>query len=141
MVLTLNGSVRTPRVGWSRACFLVLRAIYFVLPLIVSAALLAGFEGRALKSRLPLQHAAAASKLAPLFLVASHRMVGGMLVISSATPAFWQRVECLRDVLPLWVLESWQMLCSVFGVCPCSSPVVCCAGWTPRGGSHSCWRC
>ena len=113
MVFTLNGSVQTHQMV---AALLAYRAIYFGVPLIVSAALLAGFEGRALRNRLPLQYAAAASKLAPLFLSLVTFVVGGMLVISSATPAFWQRIRILRDVLPLWVLESSQMLCSVLGV-------------------------
>jgi len=113
MVFTLNGSVATQQM---LAALLAYRAIYFGAPLVVSAALLAGFEGRALKGRLPLRHAAGASKLAPLFLSLVTFVVGGMLVISSATPAFWQRLHILRDVLPLWVLESSQMLCSVLGV-------------------------
>lgn len=113
MVFTLNGSVQTHQMV---AALLAYRAIYFGVPLIVSAGLLACFEGRALKSRLPLHHAAQASKLAPLFLSLVTFVVGGMLVISSATPAFWQRIQILRDVLPLWVLESSQMLCSVLGV-------------------------
>ncbi|AXF14498.1 hypothetical protein CUJ87_08850 [Paraburkholderia caledonica] len=113
MVFTLNGSVATQQMV---AALLAYRAIYFGVPLVVSAALLAGFEGRALKGRLPLRHAAGASRLAPLFLSLVTFVVGGMLVISSATPAFWQRLHILRDVLPLWVLESSQMLCSVLGV-------------------------
>ncbi|WP_027803259.1 bifunctional lysylphosphatidylglycerol flippase/synthetase MprF [Paraburkholderia dilworthii] len=111
--LTLNGSVATHQMV---AALLAYRAIYFGVPLVVSAALLAGFEGRALTGRLPLRHAAGASRLAPLFLSLVTFVVGGMLVISSATPAFWQRLHILRDVLPLWVLESSQMLCSVLGV-------------------------
>ncbi|HYS66983.1 MAG TPA: lysylphosphatidylglycerol synthase domain-containing protein, partial [Paraburkholderia sp.] len=113
MVFTLNGSVETQQMV---AALLAYRAIYFGAPLIVSAALLAGFEGRALTGRLPLRHAAGVSKLAPLFLSLVTFVVGGMLVISSATPAFWQRIRILRDVLPLWVLESSQLLCSVLGV-------------------------
>ena len=113
IVFALGGSVRT---HYMVAALLAYRAIYFGLPLIVSAALLAGFEGRALKKHLPLHHAAAVSQLAPLFLSLVTFVVGGMLVISSATPAFWQRIAILRDFLPLWVLESSQMLCSLVGV-------------------------
>ncbi|WP_144112306.1 bifunctional lysylphosphatidylglycerol flippase/synthetase MprF [Paraburkholderia sp. BCC1886] len=113
MVFTLNGSVPTQLMV---AALLAYRAIYFGAPLIVSAALLAGFEGRALKSRMPLRHAAGVTRLAPLFLSLVTFVIGGMLVISSATPAFSQRIQILRDMLPLWVLESSQMLCSVLGV-------------------------
>jgi phosphatidylglycerol lysyltransferase len=113
MVFALGGSVQTHSMV---AALLAYRAIYFGLPLIVSAGLLAGFEGRALKKHLPLHHAATVSQLAPLFLSLVTFVVGGMLVISSATPAFWQRIAILRDLVPLWVLESSQMLCSVVGV-------------------------
>jgi phosphatidylglycerol lysyltransferase len=113
MVFTLSGSVQTHQMV---AALLAYRAIYFGVPLIVSAALLAGFEGRALKDRFPRLHAQRASELAPLFLSLVTFVVGGMLVISSATPAFWQRIHMLRDLVPLWVLESSQMLCSVLGV-------------------------
>lgn len=120
MLFALNGSVPTHQMV---AALLAYRAIYFGAPLIVSAGLLAGFEGRALKGRLPLQqlHQAAGvttgvTKLAPLFLSLVTFVVGGMLVISSATPAFWGRIALLRGALPLWVLESSQMLCSVLGV-------------------------
>jgi len=112
-VFALGGSVQTHSMV---AALLAYRAIYFGLPLIVSAGLLAGFEGRALKKHLPLHHAATVSQLAPLFLSLVTFVVGGMLVISSATPAFWQRIAILRDLVPLWVLESSQMLCSVVGV-------------------------
>jgi phosphatidylglycerol lysyltransferase len=113
MVFALGGSVQTHSMV---AALLAYRAIYFGLPLIVSAGLLAGFEGRALKKHLPLHHAATVSQLAPLFLSLVTFVVGGMLVISSATPAFWQRIAILRDLVPLWVLESSQMLCSLVGV-------------------------
>jgi len=113
MVFTLSRNVQTHQM---LAALLAYRAIYFGVPLIVSAALLAGFEGRLLKKRLPMLQAQAAAKLAPLFLSLVTFVVGGMLVISSATPAFWQRIHILRDVVPLWVIESSQMLCSVLGV-------------------------
>jgi phosphatidylglycerol lysyltransferase len=113
MVFTLSRNVQTHQMV---AALLAYRAIYFGVPLIVSAALLAGFEGRLLKKHLPMLQAQAAAKLAPLFLSLVTFVVGGMLVISSATPAFWQRIHILRDMVPLWVLESSQMLCSVLGV-------------------------
>ena len=56
------------------------------------------------------------SQLAPLFLSVVTFVVGGMLVISGATPAFGKRITVLQAVLPLWVLESSQLLGSVLGV-------------------------
>jgi phosphatidylglycerol lysyltransferase len=117
MVLALGRSVPTPQV---LAALLAYRAIYFGVPLVLSAALLAGFEGRALKT--PLGAAIAkrgangVSQLAPLFLAIVTFVTGSMLVISGATPAFERRIALLQTVLPLWVLESSQMLGSLFGV-------------------------
>ncbi|AJY10886.1 hypothetical protein AK34_3912 [Burkholderia dolosa AU0158] len=98
------------------AALIAYRAIYFGVPLVLSAALLAGFEGRALRSRLVSRQAARVSLLAPLFLSLVTFAVGSMLVISSATPAFWHRIAILRNIVPLWVLEGSQVICSVLGV-------------------------
>ncbi|GBH23178.1 bifunctional lysylphosphatidylglycerol flippase/synthetase MprF [Burkholderia vietnamiensis] len=98
------------------AALIAYRAIYFGVPLVLSAGLLAGFEGRALRHRLVSRQAARVSQLAPLFLSLVTFAVGGMLVISSATPAFWHRIAILRNIVPLWVLEGSQVICSVLGV-------------------------
>ncbi|WDR99524.1 bifunctional lysylphosphatidylglycerol flippase/synthetase MprF [Burkholderia ambifaria] len=98
------------------AALIAYRAIYFGVPLVLSAGLLAGFEGRALRRRLVSRQAARVSQLAPLFLSLVTFAVGGMLVISSATPAFWHRIAILRNIVPLWVLEGSQVICSVLGV-------------------------
>ncbi|HTH61887.1 MAG TPA: bifunctional lysylphosphatidylglycerol flippase/synthetase MprF [Paraburkholderia sp.] len=117
MVFALGGSVPTPQI---LAALLAYRAIYFGAPLALSAALLAAFEGRALKT--PLGAAIArrgangVSQLAPLFLAIVTFVTGSMLVISGATPAFARRIALLQTFLPLWVLESSQMLGSLFGV-------------------------
>ncbi|WP_414445336.1 bifunctional lysylphosphatidylglycerol flippase/synthetase MprF [Burkholderia sp. 22PA0106] len=98
------------------AALLAYRAIYFGVPLALSAGLLAVFEGRAVSQRFVSTQAAQVSQLAPLFLSLVTFAVGGMLVISGATPAFWQRIAVLRGVVPLWVMEGSQVLCSVLGV-------------------------
>ena len=54
--------------------------------------------------------------LAPLFLAIVTFVTGGMLVISGATPAFTHRIAVLQTLVPLWVLESSQMLGSLLGV-------------------------
>ncbi|WP_390173994.1 bifunctional lysylphosphatidylglycerol flippase/synthetase MprF [Robbsia andropogonis] len=92
---------------------LAYRVIYFVLPLLLSAALLAVFEGRMLKSKLaPVR----IGWLAPVFLSTLTFAVGSMLVLSGAVPAYKTRLSVLKDWLPLWVLESSQILASLFGV-------------------------
>ncbi|QGZ63908.1 bifunctional lysylphosphatidylglycerol flippase/synthetase MprF [Paraburkholderia acidisoli] len=101
------------------AALLAYRAIYFGAPLLVAAAVLAVFEGRALKSPLGARFARRAdgvSQLAPLFLAIVTFVTGSMLVISGATPAFSKRIALLQTFLPLWVLESSQLMGSLLGV-------------------------
>jgi phosphatidylglycerol lysyltransferase len=117
MVYALGASVPTPDM---LAALLAYRAIYFGVPLVLSAGVLAIFEGRAQQtaraSALAQRGAKSVSQLAPLFLAICTFVVGSMLVISGATPAFARRIAILQTVLPLWVLESSQMLASLFGV-------------------------
>ncbi len=96
MVFTLSGNVQTHQMV---AALLAYRAIYFGVPLIVSAGAACGLRRpRAERAVCRCCRPQAASKLAPLFLSLVTFVVGGMLVISSATPAFWQRIHILRDV-------------------------------------------
>ncbi|MDR5828553.1 bifunctional lysylphosphatidylglycerol flippase/synthetase MprF [Caballeronia sp. LP006] len=113
MVFALGSSARTPDV---LAALLAYRAIYFGLPLILSAGVMTAFEGRALKGRFGFLRPSRVSQLAPLFLSIVTFAAGSMLVISGATPAFKIRIAFLQTVLPLWVLESSQLLGSVLGV-------------------------
>lgn len=113
MMLALGSSVNAPDL---LAALLAYRVIYFGLPLVVSTAVLAIFEGRALKGRFAFLNPSNVSQLAPVFLSVVTFVVGGMLVISGATPAFGKRLVVLQAVLPLWVLESSQLLGSVMGV-------------------------
>lgn len=113
MMFSLKSSVSAPDL---LAALLAYRAIYFGLPLIVSTAVLALFEGRALQGRFAFLTPSKVSQLAPVFLSVVTFVVGGMLVISGATPAFGKRLILLQTVLPLWVLESSQLLGSVLGV-------------------------
>jgi phosphatidylglycerol lysyltransferase len=87
------------------------RAIYFGLPLLLSAVLLAGAElaraGTVLRS---------ASRLAPIFLSTITFAIGIMLLVSGATPAFSQRLTVLHDVVPLWAVETSHFLGSAAGV-------------------------
>jgi phosphatidylglycerol lysyltransferase len=113
MVFALGGSVETPAMV---AALLAYRVIYFGVPLLVSSALLAGFEGHALKARFAGRGSRDITQLVPLFLSIVTFAVGGMLVISGATPAFGRRLAILQTVVPLWVLESSQLLASLLGV-------------------------
>ncbi|KDR34944.1 bifunctional lysylphosphatidylglycerol flippase/synthetase MprF [Caballeronia grimmiae] len=113
MVFALGREVATPDV---LAALLAYRAIYFGLPLILSAGVMAAFEGRALKGRFAFLRPHRVSQLAPLFLAIVTFAAGSMLVISGATPAFKMRIALLQTVVPLWVLEGSQLLGSVLGV-------------------------
>ncbi len=113
MVFALGHAVPVPEMV---AALLAYRVIYFGAPLVLSAGLLAGFEGRLLSARFDAARREQVLQLVPLFLGIFAFVVGGMLVISGATPAFRYRLLCLQTVVPLWVLESSQLLASMFGV-------------------------
>ncbi|WP_436024451.1 bifunctional lysylphosphatidylglycerol flippase/synthetase MprF [Trinickia sp. LjRoot230] len=113
MVFALGSDVNAPALV---AGLLAYRVIYFGLPLMVSAGVMAGFEGRALGRHLRLRRVAGLSQLAPLFLCIITFLAGSMLVVSSATPAFARRLAILSHLVPLWALESSQLLSGVLGV-------------------------
>ncbi|SDV50537.1 bifunctional lysylphosphatidylglycerol flippase/synthetase MprF [Chitinasiproducens palmae] len=114
MVIALGHSVPTPVMV---AALLAYRAIYFGVPLVVSLLLLVGFEGRALTMRLATRQPDGMTWLVPVLLAIITFGVGGMLVISGATPAYHGRLSTLETVsLPLWVLEGSQLLASMMGV-------------------------
>ena len=99
---------------------LAYRAIYFLLPLVLSAGLVAAFEGGLLKARLTSLSANRSfrrlSLLTPMLLSCIIFVAGAMLVFSGAVPAYKQRLQMLSGVLPLWVLEGSQLLSSITGV-------------------------
>ncbi len=111
LLLVLGGTVPA---GAAVAALLAYRAVYFLLPLGVSAVLLAGFEARLVVPR--LMGRIAPKVLTPVFLAVITFAVGMMLVLSGATPAFGRRLAMLQLVLPLWVVESAQLASSVLGV-------------------------
>ncbi|MDG4897702.1 bifunctional lysylphosphatidylglycerol flippase/synthetase MprF [Mesorhizobium sp. WSM4976] len=103
------------------AALLAYRGIYYAMPLIVSAALLAVFEVRfaigsqqsaAADERLVL----AAARLAPRFIGVIAFATGIMLLVSGATPTFGHRLAILSMRLPLWVVETSHFLGSLLGI-------------------------
>jgi phosphatidylglycerol lysyltransferase len=110
MVFALRGDVATPAL---LAGLLAYRAVYFGLPLVLSAAVLASYEGKALRTRLQLDQM---GRIAPLFLCLITFVVGSMLIVSSATPALAHRLAILRELVPLWALESSQLMSGILGV-------------------------
>ena len=59
---------------------------------------------------------ALAAPFAPLFLCLITFLAGSMLIVSGATPAFGRRLAILRHLVPLWALESSQLVSAVLGV-------------------------
>ncbi len=99
------------------AAVLAYRGIYFLLPLIVTAALLAGFELRGAAGRANSAVARAASRAAPTLtphvVGALVFVMGVVLMISGATPSFGSRLASLQSALPLWAVESANFLASI----------------------------
>ena len=101
------------------AALLLYRAVYFILPLLLATALLAGLEMRGLLARLAPRAAEAVARgpqLLPMFLAVITFVIGMMLVISGATPAFGGRLAVLAQIVPLWLLESSHLIGSLAGV-------------------------
>jgi len=116
MIFALGGALPPAN---AIAALLAYRTIYFILPLLISGALLAAFEGRIIAARIAPRGLRAASarmaQLTPMFLAAISFGIGVMLLVSGATPAFGTRLAILQMTVPLWVVESAQLLGSVLG--------------------------
>jgi phosphatidylglycerol lysyltransferase len=102
------------------AGLLAYRAIYFLLPLLLSGSLLSAFELRAASARIMPQYAdrakRTADQLAPALLGVVTFAIGGMLVLSGAMPAFGHRPGLLRLAAPLWFVEASHFLGSLAGM-------------------------
>lgn len=101
------------------AALLVYRSLYFVLPLLISTALLAGIETRGVAARLAPKAAEALGRgpqLLPMFLAVVTFVIGMSLVISGAVPAFQHRLMLLAQIAPLWLVEGSNMAASLVGV-------------------------
>jgi phosphatidylglycerol lysyltransferase len=102
------------------AAILAYRAIYFLLPLLLSTALLAVFEIRTFAGKVSPAIAvvwnATTSWLTPHFVGIAVFGAGTMLMLSGATPSFGSRLATLQMTLPLWLVESAHFIASLDGV-------------------------
>lgn len=106
------------------AALLAYRAVYFFAPLVPAGLLLGGFEARGMLPRLeaagrragPVFARLSPALFGPVFVSLIAFVVGVMLVVSGATPAFAYRLAVLEQLLPLWVVESANLLGSILGV-------------------------
>ena len=101
------------------AALVVYRGIYFILPLLISAALLAAFELRVAGGRVATVGnflGREAARLTPHFLGVLVFAAGAMLIVSGATPAYSHRLAVLSLTLPLWMIEASHFFASLTGV-------------------------
>ncbi|UDL87285.1 bifunctional lysylphosphatidylglycerol flippase/synthetase MprF [Mesorhizobium sp. PAMC28654] len=101
------------------AALVVYRLIYYVLPFVVAALLLAAFESRYFVSHLPDRLSAPLRSLKtmmPLITSAIVFLSGIVLLLSGATPGIPARLDALEDVLPLSLVESSHFLGSLLGL-------------------------
>ena len=116
MFFALGRRVSPPAVA---AALLAYRGIYFGLPLILSAVLIAAFELRPMagaRSAVGRRLARSVARLSPSFIGVITFAVGIILVFSGATPTFAHRLAILSVRLPLWVVEAAHFLGSLVGV-------------------------
>jgi phosphatidylglycerol lysyltransferase len=102
------------------AALLAYRGVYYVLPLLVSAALFAFFEVRLafapMRANADERLSRVAARLSPTFIGVLVFAAGIMLLVSGATPTFGKRLILLSSHLPLWAVETSHFLGSLIGV-------------------------
>jgi len=116
ILLSLRPHVSGPAIFGS---LLVFRVVYYALPLVLAAGLLAGYEALQRRERLGRLGAMLgrwAPELAPRFLAVTTFVGGAILLFSSATPAARSRLDFLQDLVPLPVMELSHFFGSLVGV-------------------------
>jgi len=89
------------------------RVVYYLLPLVLAAVLLAAYEVR---SGIAAPIGRAAVRLSPMLLATMTFIAGGWLLISGVTPASAQAVDMLALRVPLPLVEASHFLGSVTGL-------------------------
>jgi phosphatidylglycerol lysyltransferase len=89
------------------------RVIYYLLPLLVAALLLAAYE---LRSGVAAPIARAAVRLSPLLLATLTFIAGGWLLVSGVTPASPEATDLLELHVPLPLVEASHFIGSVAGL-------------------------
>lgn len=95
------------------------RAMYYLLPLLLSAIAFAGFEIRFQGPRLARFEAAASRVIAPIAPQLGGSLIflaGVVLLVSGATPGIDNRLRVLRQVLPLPLVELSHLASSITGL-------------------------
>ena len=100
------------------AALIAYRAIYYLLPLLLAAALLAVHEHRHWKRPLAVAldlSQAAVAGVAPMLLSALTFVGGALLLVSGSLPAIPHRLHLLRHVVPLPFVEASHIAASLAG--------------------------
>lgn len=116
-VLLLAFRAHMPPDGLS-AALVAYRAIYYLVPFVIASALLAVREVAPAMNRLALgarQVARIGSTLAPVSLSFLAFFSGAVLLWSAATPAVSQRLQALREIVPLFIVEVSHLLAATVG--------------------------
>jgi phosphatidylglycerol lysyltransferase len=98
---------------------LVYRGVYYLLPLGIASALMGAYEvvqGREGLERLATAFGRVVSSLVPQVLAFTTFLGGAILLFSGATPSVGERLEWLRTIVPLPVLEVSHFLGSLAGM-------------------------
>ena len=119
LLLALPGVPPTQLLG----ALLAWRGVYYLAPLGLAALALAIDEGLRHRGHLARARAAAGAWVTPLLLPVAPQLVGALvfvagavLLVSGATPTVDSRVQALREILPLPLLEVSHLAGSVVGV-------------------------
>ncbi len=115
VILTASPTVARPGL---LAALVAYRAIYYLLPLLIAAALLAAHERR--HWREPLSRAldvtqSLTATIAPMLLAALAFTGGVVLLVSGSLPGVPYRLSLLRDLLPLPFVEASHIAASLAG--------------------------
>ncbi|MCQ8783225.1 bifunctional lysylphosphatidylglycerol flippase/synthetase MprF [Mangrovibrevibacter kandeliae] len=108
---------QTLPLGGVLGALVLYRIVYYVLPLVVAAALVGAIEARQI-ARGPAGAALrrAGSRLSAPLLSTLTLVLGGMLILSGVTPTPHQHLDLLSDLLPLPILEGAHFLASLLGL-------------------------
>jgi phosphatidylglycerol lysyltransferase len=99
------------------AALIAYRLVYYLLPLVIAALLLAWHEGARSRRMAMLVDGmqTLATSVSPLLLSGAVFLGGGMLLLSGSLPAIHARMGLLADVLPLPFIEASHIAASLVG--------------------------
>lgn len=108
---------RTVGIDQILGALLLYRLIYHLLPLVLAAVLVTGFEVRRAVSRSAGSRLMrAGARLSPRVLSALTLVLGAILIFSSVTPASDEALDAIAQVFPLPIVESAHFLASILGL-------------------------